>query len=92
MRPVRQNFATYNPAVLEIDYMVKNDPPLIQFSASPLWPWQFGNCVRMDSNDGMENHKPVKANPGSDACKVDNVQCLLSALILYDMIEGTEEK
>lgn len=92
VRPVRQNFATYNPAVLEIDYMVKNDPPLIQFSASPLWPWQFGNCVLMESNDGMENHKPVKANPGSDACKVDNIQCLLSALILYDMIEGTEEK
>lgn len=92
VKPVRQNFATYNPAVLEIDYMVKNNPPLIQFSDSPLWPWQFGNCVLMESNDGMENHKPVKANPGSDACKVDNVQCLLSALILYDQIEGTEEK
>ena len=92
VKPVRQNFATYNPAVLEIDYMVKNNPPLIEFSDSPLWPWQFGNCVLMESNDGMENHKPVKANPGSDACKVDNVQCLLSALILYDQIEGTEEK
>ena len=92
VKPVRQNFATYNPAVLELDYMVKNEPPLIMFSDSPLWPWQFGNCVLMESNDGMENHKPVKANPGSDACKVDNVQCLLSALILYDQIEGTEEK
>ena len=92
VKPVRQNFATYNPAVLEMDYMVKNNPPLIQFSDSPLWPWQFGNCVLMESNDGMETHKPVKANPGSDACKVDNVQCLLSALILYDQIEGTEEK
>lgn len=90
--PVRQNFATYNPAVLEMDFMVKNDPPSIQFSPSPLWPWQFGNCVLMESNDGMENHKPVKANAGSDACKVDNVQCLLSALILYDMIDGIIEK
>ena len=92
VKPVRQNFATYNPAVLEMDYMVKNEPPLIMFSDSPLWPWQFGNCMLMESNDGMENHKPVKANPGSDACKVDNVQCLLSALLLYDQIEGTEEK
>ena len=46
----------------------------------------------MESNDGMGNHKPVKANPGSDACKVDKVQCLLSGLIMYDQIEGTIEK
>ena len=92
VKPVRQNFATYNPAVLEMDYMVKNNPPLIEFSDSPLWPWEFGNCVLMESNDGMENHKPVKANPGSDCCKVDNVQCLLSALIMYDQVEGSIEK
>lgn len=92
VKPVRQNFATYNPAVLEMDYMVKSNPPLIEFSDSPLWPWEFGNCVLMESNDGMENHKPVKANPGSDGCKVDNVQCLLSALIMYDQVEGSIEK
>jgi hypothetical protein len=31
----------------------------------------------------MENMKPVKAN-SSPSCKVDNVQMLLSALILHD--------
>lgn len=88
VRPVRQNYATYNPAVLELDYMVRNNPPLIHFSPNPLWPYEFG-CVALDeSSDGMENHKPIKMNPGSDGCKVDHVQCLCSALILYDEVNG----
>jgi hypothetical protein len=36
----------------------------------------------------MENMKPVKAN-SSASCKVDNVQMLLSALILHDMADGS---
>lgn len=89
--PVRQTFGNYNPAVVELEYMVKNNPPLITFSANPMWPWQFGNCQLAESNDGMENHKPVKANSG-DGCKVDNVQCLCSALILFDQVDGAIEK
>lgn len=88
--PVRQNFATFNPAVMEIDYLIKANPPMIHFSRSPLWPWEFGNCVLAESNDGMENRKPVKANPGSDSCKVDNVQCLCSAMLLHDQLDGSE--
>lgn len=92
IRPVRQNFATYSPAVKEFDYLVhcsettpdgKAIPtPLIHFSPSPLWAWEFGNCALAESTDGMENLKPLKANQ-SAACKVDNIQMLLSALILY---------
>lgn len=92
VRPVRQNYATYNPAVLELDYMVKNDPPMIHFSENPMWAWEFGNTLLDVSGDGMENHKPVKANPNTDGCKVDHVQCLCSALILYDEISGKEHK
>lgn len=90
VRPVRQNYATYNPAVLEIDYMVKSNPPMIRFSANPMWAWEFGNVLLDESSDGMENHKPVKANPNTDGCKVDHVQCLCSALILYDELDGKE--
>jgi hypothetical protein len=36
----------------------------------------------------MENRKPLKRNPGSDACKVDNVQCLCTGFILEEMFEG----
>ena len=91
--PVRQNFATYNPAVAEFDYMVKRSrddgeghqipDPLIHLSPNPLWPYCFGCCKLAESNDGMQNVKPIKKD-GSAACKVDPVQMLLSGLILYD--------
>lgn len=86
--PVKQNFATYNPAVLELDYMIRNEPPLITFSENPMWPWEFGNCVLETSNDGMENRKPLKRNAGSDGCKVDHVQGLCTCLVLYDLVNG----
>lgn len=94
--PVRQNFATYNPAVNEFDYMVKRaiphpdgtytPDPLIHLSKNPMWPWQFSNCVLQESGDGMGNRKPVKGGP--DSAKIDNVQMLLSALLCYDINEG----
>jgi phage terminase large subunit-like protein len=91
IQPVRQNFATYNPAVNEFDYWVKRSKddgcghqipaPLIHFSRNSLWPWEFGNVMLAESNDGMGNMKPVKREPNG---KVDNIQMLLSAVILYD--------
>lgn len=96
IKPVQQNYATYSPAVKEFDYMVRRcvqDPdgktihdPMVSFSDNPLWPWEFGNCQLAESNDGMENLKPIKAND-SASCKVDNIQMLLSALILHDQAE-----
>lgn len=83
--PCRQNYATFNPVVLELDYMIKNDPPLIRFSASPLWPWCFGNAVLDTSNDGMENHKPIKRDHAS---KIDPVIALLEGLAGYDIADG----
>lgn len=98
IQPVRQNFATYTPAVQELDYYVKRSvidangkqvpDPIIHFSMNPLWPWEFGNVVLRESADGMENLKPVKRN-SSASCKVDNVQMLLSALLLYMAAEKT---
>ena len=97
IRPVRQNFATYSPAVKEFDYMVRRGiqtpdgkvtpNPMIHLSQNPLWPWEFGNVSLQESSDGMENLKPVKAN-ASASCKVDNIQMLLSALILHDAADG----
>jgi len=94
--PVRQNFATYSPAVKEFDYMIHRGiqspdgkvipNPMIHLSANPLWPWEFGNCQLAESTDGMENLKPVKAT-SSPSCKVDNIQMLLSALILHDQLD-----
>ena len=94
IHPVRQNFATYNPAVAEFDYMVKRSKddgcghqipdPMIHFSRNSLWPWEFGNVMLQESTDGMENLKPVKREANG---KVDNIQMLLSALILFDAAE-----
>ena len=93
IRPVRQNFATYSPAVKEFDYMIHRGTqlpdgtvkpnPMIHLSNNPLWPWEFGNVQLAESTDGMDNLKPIKANT-SASCKVDNIQMLLSALILHD--------
>ena len=99
IQPVRQNFATYNPAVAEFDYMVKRSKddgaghqipdPMIHFSRNSLWPWEFGNVMLQESSDGMENLKPVKRETNG---KVDNIQMLLSALILYDAAESQINK
>lgn len=85
--PVRQNFASYNPVVDEFTYMVQTDDPWIRFSANPMWLWLFNNVVLAVSADGMENKKPVKAST-KDSCKVDPIQALLSALMLYDIADG----
>lgn len=85
--PVRQNFASYNPVVDEFTYMVKTEEPWIRFSGNPMWPWLFQNVSLAVSVDGMENKKPVKAN-NTDSCKVDPIQALLSALMLYDIADG----
>ena len=61
--PCRQNYATFNPLVLELDYLVKNDPPFIHFSRNPMWVWEAGNMVLDESSDGMGNRKPRRARP-----------------------------
>lgn len=92
IKVVRQNYATYNGVVKEFDYFVHRSTPdgkpwpLVHFSRNPMLPWQFGNC--MLDVDKFENEKPVKRNRGSSACKVDSVQMILSALWLYDQVDG----
>lgn len=98
---VRQNFATYSPAVKQFDYMVRRSvddgqghripAPLIHLSQNPLWPYCFGCCKLQESNDGMQNLKPIKKD-SSKATKVDPVQMLLSALILYNASESQINK
>lgn len=87
--PVRQTFSTYNSVVEELDFMLKSTPPLISFSGNPMWAWEFGNCAIAVSNDGMENKKPVKRND-SEACKVDNIQCLCTGIMLFDRANGAK--
>lgn len=85
--PVSQSYASYNPAVLAMEHAVRCVPALIGFSQNPLWPYEFG-CCKVDEDLRMGNRKMLKATPGSDACKIDNVQCLATALLLEMRYEG----
>lgn len=85
--PISQTYSSYNPAVDRLTYLLKNNDLQLTFSPSPLWPWEFGNTV-LDVDTRMGNQKPLKRNPGSDACKVDNVQCLCNCFLLEEHFEG----
>ena len=86
--PVPQTNAAFNQPVEQINFFVKASRSPLSFSMSPLWPYCFGCCV-LDKDTRMENKKPIKRN-SSDACKVDPVQALCDAFVVYNQVEGTE--
>ena len=81
--PVSQTFANYNAAVQKVDYCIAGVVPF-RFSNSPLWPFEFGNCV-LEEDTRMGNKKPLKRSPQN---KVDNVQCLCSCFNLEEGFVG----
>jgi phage terminase large subunit-like protein len=93
--PVSQRNAWFNAPTDDLAKAIKSPIPYITFSANPMWPWLFGNCVlSIDGKAGaavdmdLGNKKPVKRNPGSDSCKVDPIQCICVALGLMTEYEG----
>ena len=86
--PVSQTNAAFNQPVEQINFFVKASRSPLSFSMSPLWPYCFGCCV-VDKDTRMENKKPIKRN-SSDTCKVDPVQALCDAFVVYNQVEGTE--
>lgn len=86
--PVPQTNAAFNQPVEQINFFVKASRSPLSFSMSPLWPYCFGCCV-LDKDTRMENKKPIKRN-SSDACKVDVVQALCDAFVVYNQVESTE--
>lgn len=87
--PVSQTNAAYNQPVEQITLAVMEDPAVLHFSSNPMWPWEFQN-VAIDKDLRYENKKPLKAHPGSDACKVDNVQALCNGWIVWNQYEGSQ--
>ena len=95
--PVSQRNAWFNAPTDDLARAIKSPIPYITFSANPMWPWLFGNCVlSIDGKGGasadmdLGNKKPVKRNPGSDSCKVDPIQCICEGLGLFTQYEGTQ--
>jgi hypothetical protein len=92
---VSQRNAWFNAPTDDLARAIKSPIPYITFSANPMWPWLFGNCVlSIDGKGGasadmdLGNKKPMKRNPGSDSCKVDPIQCVCMAMGLLTQYEG----
>ena len=77
--PVSQTIANYNASVQKVEYGFDGVVRLT-FSPSPLWPWEFANCV-LEEDPRMSNRKPIKRIP---AGKCDNVQCLCSCFSIEE--------
>lgn len=93
--PVSQRNAWFNAPTDDLARAIKSPIPYITFSANPMWPWLFGNCVlSIDGRGGsasdmdLGNKKPIKRNPGSDSCKVDPIQCICVGLGLMTEYES----
>ena len=93
--PVSQRNAWFNAPTDDLARAIKSPIPYITFSANPMWPWLFGNCVlSIDGKGGasadmdLGNKKPVKRNPGSDSCKVDPIQTICVGLGLMTEYES----
>jgi phage terminase large subunit-like protein len=80
--PVSQVFSNYNASVQKLDYCFGGVVNM-KFSMSPLWPFEFGNCV-LEEDLRYGNKKPLKRTANA---KVDNVQCLCSCFNLEESIE-----
>lgn len=92
--PVSQRNAWFNAPTDDLARAIKSPIPYITFSANPMWPWLFGNCVlSVDGKGGasvemdLQNKKPVKRTH-SDSCKVDPIQCITMGIGLFTQFEG----
>lgn len=81
---VPQTFMVFNGLIGEIEYYILNGEPWLSFSNSPLWPWEFGNCMVEESHE----LRKVLKNPGKPSQKVDNVHALIDAFYCFDLSEG----
>ena len=81
--PVPQTALNFNPVISDIEDWIKAPEPWIRFSASPLWPWCFGNArVELSRND---LRRIVKATASE---KIDPVHALLDAAFCFNLSEG----
>ena len=87
--PVSQTSMTQNPRIAELEHMILEKEPWIEFSESPLWPFCFGNCAVETSSSDLR--RIVKGGP-APSHKIDLVHGLLDALYCFDLSEGRIER
>ena len=87
--PVSQTTITQTPRISELEHMILEKEPWINFSMNPMWPWQFGNTgVEVTTTD----LRRVCKGGAQKTHKMDNVAALVDALYLFDLSEGRIEK
>lgn len=80
--PVGQTALNFNPIICQLEDMILSPEPWITFSASPLWPWCFGNArIEFSRND---LRRVVKAAPSE---KIDPVHGLIDATYCFQLSE-----
>ena len=87
--PVSQSAMTMNPIIGELEQMILAPEPWLEFSANPMWPWQFGNAAIEFGRTDLR--RIVKGGPIASA-KMDNVMALADALYAFDLSEGRIEQ
>lgn len=83
--PVSQTSMVQNPRIGELEYMILEQEPWLQFSMNPMWPWQFGNCAAEVSTSDLR--RITKGGPQASH-KIDCVAALVDALYCFDLSEG----
>ena len=86
--PVSQSAMSMNPIILHVEDLLKNADNWLEFSANPMWPWEFGNCAKELGRTALA--RIIKGGP-VPSHKIDNVMALLDALYCFDMSEGKIE-
>lgn len=82
---VSQTSMNQNPRIAELEHMILEVEPWLQFSMSPLWPWCFGNCACELSSSNLR--RITKGGP-QPSHKIDPVAALVDALYCFDAAEG----
>ena len=85
--PTSQSAMTMNPLISEVEQIILSPEPWITFSASPLFPWEFGNAALETGRTDLR--RVIKG--GTHSGKIDNVMALLDALYGFDISENRIE-
>jgi phage terminase large subunit-like protein len=83
--PVSQTAMTQNPRIGELEHMILEKEPWLNFSANPMIPWCFGNCAAEVNSSDLR--RIVKGGP-QPTHKIDYVHALLDALYGFDLAEN----
>lgn len=83
--PVPQSAMVFNPIIGHLEEIILAPEPWIDFSANPMWPWQFNNVAIEIGRSDLRRF--VKGGP-APTHKHDNISALGDAMYLFDLSEN----